>query len=565
MAEEIYDKCTFFVTGNALTHQGIFRCITCSENSEENTCCCAGCSKHCHQDQGHEVEYLANGLAYCDCGSRDCGLLKSTYALDGKLLQPGEKFLCHPCTVEHDQRLPFGRHDIVGTNPAMGNIEAFLQLVADECVEIVSQNKETFWVGSDWQYMSSADSKATTACSCILEELALSIFDYHVKHPSGALSEYRDMAFDPRSSGAEWWIQVKDLEMDQKASGEKEEGEDESPPSTAAAIDLHYDKDEDIAEKYGVGVFPVVSTVTYITTSPGTVSTAPAQPTIILPITINDPVGLPIFDYILSYPRVGKHINFDGRLLHGAPSVPLFSPPPGQTHPSATDGSRQFNKRITFLVNVWLNHHPAGVQRLPADIATNLKGMDGRLGVGSLQGSIGVQKCDDASGAVLEVNCDLVSGEGIEQKVSSDALDMSDIDVALSGVDQDAGDGIPIVVSCRVGGSSAGAGHDCVVSSGDMEAYRLPFVTADSTWGGYAGGGGDLEEEAEAVAAGQEVNKEEEEEEEEEESGLIVRLVVPPESCIAAHQCRNVTSSYDCIRITMAQLDILASGVEYEE
>ena len=65
----------------------------------------------------------------------------------------------------------------------------------------------------------------------------------------------------------EWWVQVKNFAS-----------HDES------AIDLHYDKDENIADSFGIGVFPQISTVTYLNSS------SRFQPTIIFPSTANDPV-----------------------------------------------------------------------------------------------------------------------------------------------------------------------------------------------------------------------------------------------------------------------------------
>jgi hypothetical protein len=49
--------------------------------------------------------------------------------------------------------------------------------------------------------------------------------------------------------GMEWWVQVKDATSDSKQR----------------AIDLSYDKDEALAKPFGVGSFPVILTVTYLT------------------------------------------------------------------------------------------------------------------------------------------------------------------------------------------------------------------------------------------------------------------------------------------------------------
>ena len=51
----------------------------------------------------------------------------------------------------------------------------------------------------------------------------------------------------------------------------------------------------------------------------------------------------------LCWPQRWKHLAFDGQLLHG--TVPM---------PTALSG-----RRITFLVNLWLNHRPSNCRRLP--------------------------------------------------------------------------------------------------------------------------------------------------------------------------------------------------------
>ena len=61
--------------------------------------------------------------------------------------------------------------------------------------------------------------------------------------------------------------------------------------------------------------------------------------------------------------RRGKHVAFDGRLLHGV--FPELTP--GEATGDPASGSR-----VTFLVNIWLNHRPRDVRRLPDDVARAL-------------------------------------------------------------------------------------------------------------------------------------------------------------------------------------------------
>ena len=67
----------------------------------------------------------------------------------------------------------------------------------------------------------------------------------------------------------------------------------------------------------------------------------------------------------LSWPKTGKHMVFDGRFLHGAPSE-LARPPGG----AGREGAGR--TRYTFLVNVWLNHRPTDAEPAPAGLVEGL-------------------------------------------------------------------------------------------------------------------------------------------------------------------------------------------------
>eukprot|EP00038_Savillea_parva_P010789 m.192800 g.192800 ORF g.192800 m.192800 type:complete len:518 (-) comp18741_c0_seq1:104-1657(-) len=114
--------------------------------------------------------------------------------------------------------------------------------------------------------------------------------------------------------GAEWWYQVL-----------PEDG----------SIGFHYDKDEGVASTEMRMRFPHMSTVTYLTGTGG--------PTVILNMTTLDgnhhtpPVASVGY---LSFPVVGRHTVFDGRLVHGVLAAP-------------TEG-----KRVTLLVNWWTHESP---------------------------------------------------------------------------------------------------------------------------------------------------------------------------------------------------------------
>ena len=173
--------------------------------------------------------------------------------------------------------------------------------------------KQSFWLAADEPPASP------------LEALARKIFDLHV-HRS---------RIDPATSGAEFWANVSESEAIHRAR---------DPHGDVA---MHFDKDERLYSAHCLFVHPLVSTVTYITDV--------GAPTIVAPavrVTTEGDEYRPALDSVdvtLVAPRVGRHLAFDGRWLHGAPAALCPSSLP--------------YVRVTFLVNIWVNHKPVGVPR----------------------------------------------------------------------------------------------------------------------------------------------------------------------------------------------------------
>ena len=129
------------------------------------------------------------------------------------------------------------------------------------------------------------------------------------------------------------------------------------------------------------------------------------NPTLVFPHMYHQGEDELMSTMLVSYPVPGKHLVFDGRLLHGAPSssalVRRHGKPEQQQHDKSTDGtlpgtSKDVPKgetkanseatndesnnedkiestlgvkyRVTFLVNLWMDHKPANV--LPLDTKT---------------------------------------------------------------------------------------------------------------------------------------------------------------------------------------------------
>jgi len=187
------------------------------------------------------------------------------------------------------------------------SLQSIESLLADCKLTVRDELDSSFWIGSQDEPR------------CGLEALAQDIFKMHT----------RDVE-QVENGGAEWWVQMRSPER--------------------ATIPFHFDKDETLAAITGdVYVSPVLSTVTYLTSG--------GAPTCILGYRYSHSMGKVIDadrSSIMSFPSPGKHVVFDGRLLHGAPEE------------FTRDDS--LCPRLTFLVNVWINHRPYEIDSLPFDI-----------------------------------------------------------------------------------------------------------------------------------------------------------------------------------------------------
>jgi hypothetical protein len=197
---------------------------------------------------------------------------------------------------------------------------------------------------------------------CALEALVKTIFDNHVEH-------LEEGTFSTKQSGAEWWTLVLDADEDKKkgtADNDEEEGEGDE-------IGLHFDADYELEEQASnVLLHPRVATVTYLSDF--------GAPTLII-----DQKSPPMDDLKkkkleegiskawLSHPKLGKHTAFDGRLLHGAPS--LYFPPIKKQSEDEPAAKRQKieKKRYTLLVNIWLNHWVLDAALLDEEVCSKLK------------------------------------------------------------------------------------------------------------------------------------------------------------------------------------------------
>lgn len=231
---------------------------------------------------------------------------------------------------------------------------------------------------------------------CALEALALEIFHAHVK-------DLPKKSYMPEQSGAEWWTLVLDPDPP-KPENEDDDDEEEDHDE----VGMHFDADYGLEDQApGLLLHPRVATITYLTSH--------GAPTLILdkkspPPNEVESMSGDISRGWLSGPQRGKHVAFDGRLLHGAPAtffpgvaVPFTTDnnadddePPAKRQkleeeedrkpaakgddeskdeekPTGTTAESPEPQRITFMVNVWLNHCPLDAELLDDDIVQQLQ------------------------------------------------------------------------------------------------------------------------------------------------------------------------------------------------
>ena len=424
--DENIDPCTYAVTGKHPMFQPIYICITCNKKySTKNVCICEGCAFMCHDAKNHEIEFIGVGESYCDCLTQwdACCLYEYSNQLARKMCIPVYNGNGNVnVNVNYDNEVAFKHMDESQTNfpyvvennviPALMNSNDGRNVdcdrFIDQAMELIQHTKETHWISS------STDTISNKNEMCGLEKLALKLFEYHVKsfHLEDTLNHYESNN-ENSISGAEWWVQVKSIPTLLSLSKDDDTLKDTSiekkrtgimRTNEEVGVDLHYDKDENLADAFGLGSFPTLSTVTYFTdnalSSPSSSSSSSSSsmnqaPTLIFPHTYNEGEDSIIDKVIVSHPKKGKHIVFDGRLLHGAPAHPSLRQPNGNDNGSKIknghdDAQKQINTshqnhnqdqihnqnqntyRVTFLVNIWIGNKPSGVNVLESTIRNQI-------------------------------------------------------------------------------------------------------------------------------------------------------------------------------------------------
>lgn len=205
--------------------------------------------------------------------------------------------------------------------------------------------------------------------------MALQIFHHHVP---------RKLCYDPATSGAEWWVQIRPSPPAGRYSMlYKDDDADGQDDMAKSGISFHWDKDEDLRLLCGGSMYihPHLSTVTYMTDL--------GAPTMVLSRRVDPMTGENISedsntDGLICWPKRGKHLSFDGRYLHAAPSDLMEDGvfekqctfiKEGLDKKEANTLERR-SRRVTFLVNIWLNYKPFNVSTFPDTMLSKLSKTD---------------------------------------------------------------------------------------------------------------------------------------------------------------------------------------------
>lgn len=201
-------------------------------------------------------------------------------------------------------------HNAVPTSSMCAALEADAATIANVAPG------STYWLEAD-----------EVAPCCAIEQFALAVLRFHACATDEPL-------------GVEWWVQRRRSDGDTPAMG------------------LHWDSDDPHKRAYGEHLVPWLATVTYLGSK--------GAPTLCLPAAA-DAHGRATklrCGAFVSQPVPGKHLAFDGRLLHGT----LL-----ELAPAAVEGEEPY-ARTTVLVNIWHKHRPDpnSTWRLPTELAEQL-------------------------------------------------------------------------------------------------------------------------------------------------------------------------------------------------
>jgi hypothetical protein len=218
-----------------------------------------------------------------------------------------------------------------------------------------------------------------------LEQLAVDVFNFHTATAARG-------SFDPAKSGAEWWVQIRPSPGTGRYSMHASNDDAQNNADDCVkkgGISFHWDKDEDLRLLTGGNTYvhPHLSTVTYLT--------GIGAPTLAINFRVHsltgDPLSNPEPEAFVSWPAPFKHLAFDGRHLHAAPAdlmedgawdAQTKRPQLSAASEPELKKMRRRHRRVTFLVNIWLNYHPFNVHPFPDTMIDKMSGAQSNRRVG---------------------------------------------------------------------------------------------------------------------------------------------------------------------------------------
>lgn len=257
----------------------------------------------------------------------------------------------------------------------------WLPVLARAARAVYSRDEDTtFWIS------------ASATPRGILESFALHTLRSHVK-ASGYLPDQITSSIPGRSGkpllGAEWWIQ-------QRVESAEKKG-----------IEWHCDEDIDLAERKGVSLSPALATVTYLTSygAPLILLSAPtfrqysdgSESSL-------EGLGNLSNEVYVSHPVAGKHLAFDGRLLHGVPTDDRIHHRAGE--------------RLSLMVNVWVGRQPSGWRNgrwEPPALGQGPEGPDNEdagAGISAPDGPLCLGQASVSD--VIDLRCNAVDGKRLD-------------------------------------------------------------------------------------------------------------------------------------------------------
>ena len=246
------------------------------------------------------------------------------------------------------QQLPFADiHEALTLCGEDGELNARALLAQGSVLHDIG-HREPAWLG------------ASDKPRCTLEAAALEVFTYHI-------ARFQLQAELGPSSGVEWWVR-KCANDRAWWGGYEERSRARSKPGVNMdqGQGLGYNTDEGLYNAFATAISPALGTITHLSERPGLPASA------VFLKSVHTPDADPIKQCLVAQPRLGKHVCFNGALLHGTSELLACSQKVGPA--PSLDVDPLLGLSYTLHVNVWVHHRPVGIEPLPQPVLDELRG-----------------------------------------------------------------------------------------------------------------------------------------------------------------------------------------------